>query len=193
MHPALRNLIVLRSDNRALPGLWIMDPTGKNRQYLGEAIRYDKEFSALRQQERLSPDGRYRLFVGDARPSAQIFIEQPKHPEYGNLPHKQLTFHTGLSYDPVWSPDGGRVAYVSQENTSDDIWLVYADGTEPRALTRNDWEWDKHPSWSPDGNQIVFWSNRSGWKQIYVMDADGSDVRNISNTEWDEYNPIWIK
>jgi len=67
------------------------------------------------------------------------------------------------------------------------------DGSDPRNLTENDWEWDKHPSWSPDGSKIVFWSNREGRKQLFVMDADGRNVRNISNTPDDEYDPVWIR
>jgi TolB protein len=105
----------------------------------------------------------------------------------------QLTHLTGMSYDPVWSPDGSRIACISQEHTSDDIWVVNRDGSGVQCLTNNDWEWDKHPSWSPNSQEIVFWSNRTGLKQIYVMAADGSNARNISNTEWDEYDPIWLK
>jgi len=90
-------------------------------------------------------------------------------------------------------PDGSRIAFASQEDGSDDIWVIGPLGEGPRNLTHNDWEWDKQPSWSPDSNRIVFWSNREGRKQIYVMDADGRNVRNISNTEWDESRPLWIK
>jgi TolB protein len=171
-----------------------MDPDGENRQYLGEAERYHAEYTAAREPKALSPDGRYRAFVQHAnRGVPQIFIAQPPHPEYGDLPPRQLTTLTGMCYDPVWSPDGTRIAFVSQENGSDDIWVIDADGRNARWLVRNDWEWDKHPSWSPDSQEIVFWSNRTGLKQIYVMAADGSNVRNISNTGWDEYDPIWIK
>ena len=72
------------------------------------------------------------------------------------------TLGRGRITDLVWSPDGARVAFVSQENKSDDIWVINADGTKPRNLTPNSWQWDKHPSWSPDSRRIVFWSNREG-------------------------------
>jgi TolB protein len=124
---------------------------------------------------------------------AQIYVTQPRHPQFGDLPPRQLTELSGLSYHPVWSPDGGRIAFVSQESGSDDIWVISADGTGARSLTPNVWEWDKYPSWSPDSRRIVFWSNRTGIKQIFVMDAGGRNVRNISNTQWDEYDPIWIR
>jgi endonuclease YncB( thermonuclease family) len=185
--------ILFLSDNEAQPGYWIMDPLGENRLYLGSSAADHVQHRNLREEERLSPDGRRRLFVGEGSHSAQVFIESPIHDLYGPVRPRQLTFLTGLSYDPVWSPDGSRIAFVSQENGSDDIWVVNPDGSGAEWLVNNDWEWDKHPSWSPDGNQIVFWSNRNGLKQVYVMDSDGSNVRNISNTEWDEYDPIWIK
>lgn len=117
----------------------------------------------------------------------------PRPPRNGDQSPLQLTHLSGTSYDPVWSPQGHRIAFVSQESGSDDIWTVNADGSDVRSLTTNTWEWEKHPSWSPNGQQIVFWSNRTAVKQIYVMDVDGSHVRNISNTGWDEYDPIWCK
>jgi TolB protein len=191
---SLRSQIVFFSDDPEQPGLWVMDSTGGNRRYLGPSARYRDQYDLLREQERLSPDGNYRLFVGEAQGRAdQIFIHQPKHDVHGDLPHIQVTFNSDLSYDPVWSPDGGRVAYVSQEHGSDDIWVVYSDGTGNRALTRNDWEWDKHPSWSPDSQRIVFWSNRNGVNQIFVMDPEGRNLRRLSDSEWGEYDPMWIK
>ncbi|MGI5916048.1 MAG: tetratricopeptide repeat protein [Anaerolineae bacterium] len=187
-----RNQIIFMSDHPQQPGLWVMDANGMNRQYLGDSAGLRREFEELVKSTRLSPDGRYRLFVRNAGPSAQIFVQLPVHEQYGELPPRQLTRHTGLSYDPAWSPDGSRVVYVSQEDDSDDIWVINTDGTRARNLTRNE-AWDKHPSWSPDGNRIVFWSSRTGRRQIFVMDAEGRDAQNISNTNWDEYDPVWVR
>lgn len=188
-----RNQIVFYSENPDEPGLWVMDPSGGNRQFLGKTRALMDEYSALVERGRYSPDGRYYLFVQRAGKSPQIFVLLPKHEQYGDLPPQQLTRLTGMCYDPVWSPDGSRVAFVSQENGSDDVWMVQADGSNQRNLTANTWPWDKHPSWSPDSRQLVFWSNRDGPKQIMVMDAEGRGARNISHTTWDEYDPIWIK
>ena len=190
---AYHNHIAFFSNNEDQPGLWVMDSSGGSRRYLGRSRSWRKQYDALVEEARYSPDKRYHLFVKDAAHSAQIFILLPEDERQWNQASRQLTKLTGLSYDPVWSPDGSRIAFVSQENETDDIWVINADGGEPRNLTRNDWEWDKHPSWSPDGGRIVFWSNRTGHPEIYVMDADGRNVRDISNTEWDEYDPIWIR
>ena len=109
------------------------------------------------------------------------------------MPPTQISRLGGTCYDPAWSPDGGTIAFVSNETGSDDIWVVRPDGSGQRNLTENHWEWDKHPSWSPDSTRIAFWSNRNGVKQIWIMDADGRNARNISNTEWEEYDPVWVK
>ncbi|MEZ4864547.1 MAG: hypothetical protein R3C14_24745 [Caldilineaceae bacterium] len=190
-----RGRIVFKSDNPEQPGYWVMNPDGTGRDYLGEGGNYDKEAEAMIKQHQFSPDGRYRTFVTtkawDKAP--QVYVKRPDHPQYGPLPDRAISQLTGVSYDPVWSPDGGRIAFVSQENESDDIWIANADGTNRHSLVRNPWEWDKHPSWSPDSRLLVFWSNRTGTKQIFVMDTNGQNVRNLSNVPWDEYDPIWIR
>jgi len=188
----LRNKIVFYSGDEYNEGYWAMNPDGTGRQYLGRSRELQKQYEDLVNAERFSPDGRYYLFVKDAG-SPQIFIQLPKHEVYGDVPPKQISRLGGTCYDPVWSPDGGTIAFVSNETGSDDIWLVSPDGSGQRNLTENHWEWDKHPSWSPDSTRLAFWSNRSGVKQIWVMDADGRNARNISNTEWEEYDPVWVK
>jgi Tol biopolymer transport system component len=169
-----------------------MDPQGRNRQYLGDSADLQKQYEALVEQARRSPDGHFYLTTRQEGSITQIYISSPKHERYGDLPAVQLTRLTGSSFDPVWSPDGGRVAFVSQESGSEDVWVISADGSNPYNLTPKSKQTDRHPSWSADGSQVVFWSNRSGRKQLYVMSADGSNIRNISNTEWDEYDPVWI-
>lgn len=103
----------------------------------------------------------------------------------------------GIVYDPVWSPVSNEIAFVATESGNDEIWIINYDGTEPRQLTHNDWEWDKSPSWSPDGTQIVFASNRTGNQQLWIMNADGSDQRLLLGWDnWTPYNdwaPVWVK
>jgi len=189
---AYRNHIAFWSDNEDRPGLWVMDPAFKNRTYLGESRALRKQFDELVAKQHVSPDGRYVLFVRSVGGSAQIMMDRPDDPELGKLLPLQLT-RLRVCYHPVWSPDGGRIAFVSEQDRTDDIWIMNADGSDQRNLTENVWEWEKHPSWSPDGNRIVFWSNRDGRKQLYIMDADGRNVRNISDSPDGEYDPVWIK
>jgi Tol biopolymer transport system component len=188
---AYSGYIAFYSDDEESPGIWVMDSRGENRQYLGNGRILRREYDALVEASRYSPDGRYRVYVGDVNGRAQLFVQPPSEDEQP-VAAERIAKLTGICYDPVWSPDGTRIAFVSQENGTDDIWVVNADGTNNHNLTRNTWEWDKHPSWSPDSTRIVFWSNRYGRKQIFVMDAEGREAVSISQGEWDEYDPIWI-
>lgn len=200
-----RNKIVFLSDVQYPGELWIMDPDGENRERLGSSWTLRQQYEDLKEQERYSPDGTQFAFEQSMPHSieeeVEIFITlRPEERQASNW-NMRITDFQSISYDPVWSPVGDRIAFVSQVPESDNIWIVNTDGSDAQPLTDNEWEWDKHPSWSPDGKQIVFWSNRTGVLQIFVMDVDEVNKRdydrekvvNISNTEWDEYDPIWLK
>lgn len=68
-----------------------------------------------------------------------------------------------------WSPDGSLLAYEA----GNDIWLVGADGKNPRNLTRSK-AVEFGPTWSPDGEEIAFVRMEGSKKQVYVMNDDGS-------------------
>jgi hypothetical protein len=100
----------------------------------------------------------------------------------------------GIAYDSAWSPINDEIAFVSTESRNDEIWVVQRDGSGLLQLTRNEWEWDKHPSWSPDGQQIVFFSNRTGNSQLWIMNKDGSGQRLLMELNpYNDWNPVWIK
>ena len=75
--------------------------------------------------------------------------------------------------EPVWSPDGHQIAFVSAPDRSQEIYVMNADGSPQTRLTNNLAD-DYSPAWSPDGRQIAFISDRDGNNEIYVMNADGS-------------------
>lgn len=187
---AFQGRIVFKSDNPDAPGYYVMDATGGGREYLGSFELYDLAVQAYRETERISPDGQFRVQVGDVDQRPQVLLAKPYDPSFAPKP---LTRLSNIAYDPVWAPDGSLVAFVTQENESDDIWVSSPDASVQEALMRNPWEWDKHPSWSPDSTRIAFMSNRDGTMGIWVMDRTGRNLRNISNTPWAEYEPVWVK
>ncbi len=82
----------------------------------------------------------------------------------------------GVRRQPVWSPDGTRIAFESNQDGNDEIYVINADGSNPIRLT-NDVARDRMPAWSPDGTRIAFsrFSTREGNLEIYVVNVDGSD------------------
>lgn len=115
---------------------------------------------------------------------------------------KQLTDNEVSDYGAVWSPDGTKLAFVrgTTEGGGDGIWVMDADGGNPRRLTEPAVTpegvpvLDMAPAWSPDGARLAFASTRDGAEmEIYVMDADGSDPVRLTHTEpfVVDHTPAW--
>lgn len=67
----------------------------------------------------------------------------------------QLTKDIGWQMQPVFSPNGKHIAYTSDEGGGDNIWIMHADGSEPRVVTNETFRLLNSPAWSPDGEFIV--------------------------------------
>lgn len=70
---------------------------------------------------------------------------------------KQLTASAGQDQNGLWSPDGKRIAFVSDRTGTSHIWLMDADGSNVHQLSSGE-EVHAWPEWSPDGRSIVAWS-----------------------------------
>ena len=86
----------------------------------------------------------------------------------------------GLAYEqqPRWSPDGTRIAFVSDRGGGDNIWIMSANGSEPKQQTKEEFRLLNQPSWSPDGRYIVakkhFTTSRSlGTGEVWLYHVDG--------------------
>jgi TolB protein len=83
---------------------------------------------------------------------------------------------TDSAYDPTFSPDGDRIAFVD----GSEIATVRPDGSDERLLTANAFR-DRYPAWSPDGTQLV--EARSDPEEktgsLFVLAADGSGERRV--------------
>ena len=90
----------------------------------------------------------------------------------------------------VYSPDGKHIAFTATDAGNSDVWLVNADGSNPRKLTREP-ALDLSPSWSPDGKRLVFVSDRAGTPQLYLMPAEGGAPRRLTFQGNYNQTPVW--
>jgi hypothetical protein len=92
--------------------------------------------------------------------------------------------------DPAWSADGTKIAFTTNRDGNNEIYVMNANGNTQTRMTNNAAS-DSMPAWSPDGSRIVFISNRDGNNEIYTMTADGSNQFRTTNTPAAEYDPKW--
>ena len=98
-----------------------------------------------------------------------------------------------IDSQPVWSPDGTRVAFVRTElpPCTPCQWAVYADGTGeiPSAGPTSDQL--ASPTWAPSGQKIAFTRLASGQWDIWTVNTDRTDLRQITDTPAREGSLTW--
>jgi tricorn protease len=96
-------------------------------------------------------------------------------------PTRNLTRSSGADdRAAVWSPNGKHIAYISDSNGEDEIWIVdQAGGGEARRISDGHQKQLRRPLWSPDSRRIAF----SDWdsKLFVVTVADGAEVEVADN------------
>lgn len=90
----------------------------------------------------------------------------------------------------IFSPDGSKIVYHSDENGNWDIYTINTDGTGKTQLT-TDTSDDRSAYFSPDGSKIVFVSDRTGNNDIWLMTADGSNKVQLTTSTSDDITPSW--
>jgi Tol biopolymer transport system component len=138
----------------------------------------------------VSPDGRTIVFdmVGD------IWVL----PIAGGEA-KPLTRASGmaLNFHAAFSPDGSKIAFISDRDGQENIWVMNADGSSPRKVSSQREKRMALPVWTPDGSYIVARtggdSNNDGRGELWMWHVDGgAGVRVTSesiNASWPEVSP----
>lgn len=85
----------------------------------------------------------------------------------------------GSNSAPAWSPDGNRLAVVLTRDGNSQIYIVNADGSGLRRLSRSSGI-DTEPTFTPDGKEIFFTSDRGGSAQIYRVSVEGGEARRVT-------------
>ena len=95
------------------------------------------------------------------------------------------TARTGIERDPAWSRDGRSLAFAADKGQGFDIYVIAANGGEPRRITSVDGD-ERWPSWTTDG-RIIFSQRQHGrWRLSSVLAAGGAVTPLFSDTAADD-------
>ena len=138
----------------------------------GLAMRPSRVAAAdLIEDAELSPQGERALFVA----RGDVFTAPIE-----NGPTRNLTRSSG-AHDrwARWSPDGSRIAYVSDASGEDEIYLIAQDGSgAPEQLTTGGRAMRYAPEWSPAGTHLAF-GDKDG--RLYVIDVETKAVIDVAD------------
>jgi Tol biopolymer transport system component len=142
----------------------------------GKAERISKDLNNYLSVS-LTADGNSLVTVQNAAPSSIWIV-----PDVDVSRAKQITFGAGTgdgSYGLSWTPDG-RIVYETNASGNEDIWIMNADGSNPKQLTANV-RISESPVVSPDGRYILSINDRTGVPHVWRMDIDGGNPKQLTN------------
>ncbi len=136
-----------------------------------------------------SPGGKRMAYTGNRYLGWNVYVTN-----LDKSDDKKITDGHGACR-PDWSPDGTRIAFVSQEaDGKGDVWSIQPDGSEKMQLTFDEERYDYYPAWSPDGNYLTYATTpdkETGNWEIYVMTANGKRHAQITRDPARDKFPDW--
>ena len=172
--------LVFRRLTGILYHLWRVDVDGRNPP---ERI----EVTGLGARRPSTVPSRDRLVYGRTTDDMDIYQVGPK----GSV--HALSRSSFPDFYPAFSPDGTQIAFCSaRSGDMSRIWVVRADGSEPRQLTGDMQGGQNEPSWSPDGRTLAFVSI-AGQDHIWTIDVEGANLRRVTTEAGDYHKPSWSR
>jgi len=136
-------------------------------------------------------------FICDAGGRTDLFI-QPLDPQTGESgkPVQLFSYPRSTQASPTFSPDGSKIAFVSDKDGTPRIYIISATPTakrqNPILISKQNRE-SSCPSWSPDGTKLAYSAKTNGIRQIWIYDFATREERQLTAGPGFKENPSWAK
>lgn len=105
---------------------------------------------------------------------------------------RRLTHYSGADFQPAWSPNERRLAFVRAVHGKYHLFVMNSNGTEQRQLVPSaPGSSDLEPAWSPSGNIIAFTRSSAGSRDLYVFDVPRRSLRKLLHVAGSISHPTW--
>lgn len=131
-----------------------------------------------------SPDGSHITFTTNPTPLLDdISLQTAWVLDVASGQKRKLVDSTDYTHTARWSPDGKSIAYLDQrgEITQANLFVVSADGGQPRKLTGSFELNASTPVWSPDGNTVYFSTDTRESVEIFAADVAAGTIRQVTD------------
>jgi Tol biopolymer transport system component/DNA-binding winged helix-turn-helix (wHTH) protein len=138
----------------------------------------------------VAPDGKriaYELWQDEAN-IYRLDLKQPS-----DAQATKLLFSTRWDWNPAYSPDGARIAFVSDRRGSSEIWMADKDGGNLVQRTSFGGPLVTAPQWSPDSGQIVFDARVDGNADLWLIEPDSARPRRLTTAAAEEIAPSFSR
>lgn len=122
-----------------------------------------------------SPDGRFLAISLASAANSDLYLLDGR----TGAPVRRLTHDQGADTSPTWSPDGTRIAFVSDRTRTPQVWITEAKGGKAWRVSRGGYV--TSPDWSPSGETLVYTiMTGSNSFAIFRRDLDTGVTRRVS-------------
>ncbi|MEL7123390.1 MAG: hypothetical protein AAFO07_28350 [Bacteroidota bacterium] len=130
----------------------------------------------------ISPDGKWMLFSQKIGESTQLILAPYAMP----IDSQQITNNNAYNGRAKWSNDSKKIAYLSDESGSNEIYIYSMETQEHQRITNNDLR-EKYLSWSADDSKLATtMKTDSTENEIYLIDLNTLEVEQLTNTPINE-------
>ena len=100
---------------------------------------------------------------------------------------------TRVDNDPRFSPDGNRIAFISDRSGECSLYVSDINGGEALPIATFDTNcWNvRDPRWSPDGLNLAFDIDENARRDVYIVSTAGGPIRRITEEASDDFAPGW--
>jgi eukaryotic-like serine/threonine-protein kinase len=137
---------------------------------------------------RVSPDGRQVAFSRETQGKRDIWLQD-------DVRASRMTFGSGISAYPVWSPDGSRLAFLSVSGSSYDLYQKPTNGAQAQEALLLSQKAQLPSSWSADGRYLLYFSFDPGPNpDLWVLPMTGTRkpfpfLQSSFTKVWGQFSP----